>query len=315
MSLLTGRLPDNRKLRHVIGVARAGSFTGATKLLAISQSALTKSVAEVEAQLGYPLFERLPRGVRLTAAGELFVRKAERLLSELGALMADMDQIADLRQGRLRLGVAPSAFMTFVETSVPAFAQLYPGIEIDLQTGTVDEMAKALINRDIDLVVGASNYLRVWQEVETIAVGTLSTFVIGRKDHPAGPNPSAAELLQYPLVLPATGLSTEVNLAGAYLAAGLQPRSPHYVCDHFPIVLELVARTDAISPVVTLDQPDLGGPGRRMKAAYTIYSDIVELEGHELGFSVPSREAASPPATAFIDLFQATLSSQQQPLI
>ena len=70
MSLLTGRLPDNRKLRHVIGVARAGSFTGATKLLAISQSALTKSVAEVEAQLGYPLFERLPRGVRPTAAGQ-----------------------------------------------------------------------------------------------------------------------------------------------------------------------------------------------------------------------------------------------------
>ena len=242
MSVLTGRLPDTRKLRHVVAVARAGSFTGATKLLAITQSALTKSVADMEAQLGYPLFERLPRGVRPTHAGQSFVRRAERLLADMGDLMAQMSDIADLQVGRLRLGVAPASFMPFLDSSVPAFARLYPGVELDIQTGTIDAMARALIDRELDLCVGAPNYLRGWKELETVTTGHLQTFFIGRKDHPAGSAPDAATLLQYPVILPASGLSTEVNLAGAYQAAGLPPRSPHYVCDYFPIVLELVQR-------------------------------------------------------------------------
>ncbi|MCR9259667.1 MAG: LysR family transcriptional regulator [Pseudomonadaceae bacterium] len=307
MSLTTTRLPETRKLRHVVAVARAGSFTGATQLLAITQSALTKSIADMEAQLGYPLFERLPRGVRLTQAGEHFVQRAERLLSEMTDLMTEMQEIADLKSGRLRLGVGPAAFMAFLDDSIPTFAQNYPGIEIEISTGTVDEMARAVINRDVDICFGAANYLKLWHELETATLGPLQTFFIGRKDHPAGVNPSAANLLQYPVILPATGLSTEVNLAGAYRAAGLATRAPHYICDHFPVILELVAKTDAISPVVTL-----GPPGRRLRSGYSIYEDIVELEQHDLGYAVSSRDVLSPPAAVFCDLFLSQLSSGRQ---
>lgn len=310
MSTLSARLPDTRKLRYVVAVAKAGSFTGATQLLAITQSALTKAVAEIEGQLGYPLFERLPRGVRLTSAGELFVQKAEQLLSGLGDLMTQMDKIADLQAGKLRIGIAPSAFISFLDKCLPAFAQAYPAVEVDVRTGTIDEMARALVNREIDLCVGASNYLELWPELATTMVASLSTFFIGRVGHPAGPTPDAATLLQYPVILPETGLSTEVNLAGAYHAAGMQPRAPHYVCDYFPIVLDLVAKTDAISPVVSQSEP-----GSRFRQGYTVYDDVIQLEEHEMGYAVLSREVMSPPTAVFIDLFQSLLSSQTQSIV
>ena len=151
MSALGRRIPDTRKLRYVVAVAAAGSFTGATKLLAITQSALTKSVAELEEQLGYPLFERLPRGVRPTPAGEIFLQRAELLLSELGDLMTQMDEIADLQAGKLRVGVAPFAFIAFLDKCIPAFAKVYPRLQVEVRSGTVDEMARALINREIDV--------------------------------------------------------------------------------------------------------------------------------------------------------------------
>lgn len=310
MSALTGRLPESRKLRYIVAVAKAGSFSGATKLLSITQSALTKAVAEMEGQLGYPLFERLPRGVRLTAAGELFVRKAERLLSELGDLMTQMDELAGLQAGKLRIGVAPFAFITFLDKCLPAFAQAYPGIQLEVRTGTVDEMARTLTNREIDVCVGATNYLKLWPGFSISKVWSLSTFLIGRKDHPAGPNPDAATLLNYPVILPAAGLSTEVNLAGAYQAAGLQPRAPHYVCDYFPIVLELVAKTDAISPVVTQSRP-----GDRIRQTHNVYEGYIELEDHEFGYAVLNNDTLSPPTRVFLDMFKSLLSSQAQSII
>ena len=312
MSALGRRIPDTRKLRYVVAVAAAGSFTGATKLLAITQSALTKSVAELEEQLGYPLFERLPRGVRPTPAGEIFLQRAELLLSERGDLMTQMDEIADLQAGKLRVGVAPFAFIAFLDKCIPAFAKVYPRLQVEVRSGTVDEMARALINREIDVCVGASNYLKVWTEFETRSLGALSTFVIGRKGHPAGASPSASELLQYPMILPATGLSTEVNVAGAFRAAGLQPRPPHYVCDYFPVVLELVAKTDAISPVVTL-----GEPGKRFRNSHQVYEGVIALEAHEIGYSLfgQSLSAPTPAVRVFIDLFESLLSSQGQSIV
>ncbi|MFN3238854.1 MAG: LysR substrate-binding domain-containing protein, partial [Pseudomonadales bacterium] len=295
---MSSRIPDSRKLRYIVAVARAGSFTGATQLLAITQSALTKSVAEMEAQLGYPLFERLPRGVRLTPAGEVFVEKAERILSDLSDLMLEMGEMADLQTGKLRIGVAPFAFVTFLDKSLPAFAAAYPGIQVEVRTGTVDEIARALINREVDVCIGATNYLQLWPDFVSTRLGSLSTFFVGRRDHPAGEDPDAATLLQYPVILPAAGLSTEVNLASAYHAAGLQPRSPHYVCDYFPLVLNIIAKTDAISPVVSQE-----APGSRFRQGHSVYEGIISLEEHEIGYAVLRPDAVTPPAAVFLELF------------
>jgi DNA-binding transcriptional LysR family regulator len=301
------KLPDLRKLRHVVGVARSGSFTAASNLLGITQSALTKSVAEVEHLLEMTLFERLPRGVQLTEAGKILVDRAERLLADAGELMIDLEEINRLQRGHLNIGVAPAAFVTFLENTVSRFAHVYPGIQIRVRAGTIDEMAGLLINGQVDLCVGAVNYLEAWSELDISLIAGLRYFFIGRQGHPAGDKPTAQELLAYPLILPATGLSTEVQLARAYQAAGLSPRAPHYVCDHLPLITRLISATEAITPLVTFTKPNA-----RFRENFTVFEDVVELDCLSLGFATSKRARQSSQAvSAFRDIFGKFLNEEE----
>lgn len=302
------KLPDLRKLRHVVVVAQAGSFTSASNLLAITQSALTKSIADVEHLLGMSLFERLPRGVRLTQAGRVLVERAERILTDANNLMADLDELSSLRTGYLRLGVAPAAFVTFLENTVSAFARVYPGVQIEVKTGSIDEMARELISGQLDVCIGTANYLGVWKELDIDTLTPLHHFFIGRKDHPASNmDPlNARDLLSYPVVLPAAGLSTEVQLANAYTAAGMSPRPAQYVCDHFPLVEKIVSATDAISPVVTLSES-----GRRLRDRFSIFENIIELDDHMLGIATEKSRQSTPTTSAFIEVFNSFLTRSE----
>jgi DNA-binding transcriptional LysR family regulator len=296
-------LTDLRKLRHVVGVAHAGSFTAASHALSITQSALTKSVAEVEQLLGLTLFQRLPRGVNLTDAGSLFVRHAERILADTSDLMAHLGQLNDLSAGHLRIGVTPAAYAAFLERPVSTFAERYPGLHIDIRDGTVDAITLDLASGHIDLAIGAVNYLSQWSDLELQPVAQLHYFFIGRRDHPLSKKkPSAAELLQYPVVMPAAGFTTEAELNKAYTQAGLAPEPPRYTCDHFPLVKRIVAATDAISPVVSL-----APAGERFGKEFHVFEDVIALEAQMLGIATARRFAPTPAASAFKEMFGATL--------
>jgi DNA-binding transcriptional LysR family regulator len=295
---------DLKKIRHVVGVAKAGSFTAASGVLALTQSALTKSVAEVESQLGLRLFERTSRGIRLTAAGESFLPRAERLLAEAADLLLDFRDVQMLAAGNLRIGVGPSAFMTFLETSVSAFARVYPAIGITVEDGSEDRIVQALRQGEIDLVVGGCRHLEAWREIQTHRIAPLHLFFIARRDHPLGQGTVTAKaLLSYPIVMPSAGLGVDQELREAYLQAGLAPVPPRYRCDQIGMVMGLVEATDAISPILSL-----AAPGTRFQEKYLVFEDAVQLAPLELGVGVPAGRDLSPAASAFLDLFRGFLS-------
>ena len=297
-------LTDLRKLRHVVQVARSGSFTGASSVLAITQSALTKSVAEVEHLLGTKLFQRLPRGVQLTEAGTTFVPRAERILADTGDLMTQLGALQNLRTGRLRIGLTPAAYASFLETTVSAFAHVYPGIQIEVTDGAIDEIADAVISGRIDLAIGGVNYLSAWQKLEINIIAPLHHFMIACLGHPLAQSQrvSANQLLQYPLIMPAAGLTTQAVLNRAYVEAGLSPTPPHYVCDHFPLVKRLVASTNAISPVVSL-----APASERFRDEFTVFEGVLDLDEQTLGIAYSRKRELSAAATAFVDMFQGFL--------
>ena len=145
---------DLRKLRHAVGVAQAGSFTAAAQTLSITQSALTKSVAELESILGLALFERLPRGIRLTAHGEEFIRKAQQILGDTHQLMHNLGEIQSLATGQLRVTVTPPALINFIEHATAAFSQVYPGISLQISQASIGVAAKSLLSGEADLAAG-----------------------------------------------------------------------------------------------------------------------------------------------------------------
>lgn len=99
---------QTRQLQYILSVAQHGSIAAASRALNIAQPALSRQVAAIEDEMGNQLFERLPRGVTLTRAGQEMIRHATRILDELGDVRAHVVAAAEGRRGTLRIGVIPN---------------------------------------------------------------------------------------------------------------------------------------------------------------------------------------------------------------
>src|SRR3954449_10554405 len=105
---------DVKRLRVLREVAARGSFSAAAESLAYTQSAVSQQIAALEREAGTRLVERSARGVRLTEAGRALVRHADVILARLADVETDLEAIAGLRGGRLRLGSFASAGATIM---------------------------------------------------------------------------------------------------------------------------------------------------------------------------------------------------------
>ena len=123
---------DVRRLRVLREVATRGSFSAAADALHFTQSAVSQQIAALEREAGMPLVERNARGVRLTQAGEALVRHTDVILARLADAEAELEAIAGLRRGRVRLASFPSAGATIAPAAIARFREAHPGVEISL---------------------------------------------------------------------------------------------------------------------------------------------------------------------------------------
>jgi molybdate transport repressor ModE-like protein len=123
---------DVRRLRVLWEVARQGSFSAAAQALSYSQSAVSQQVAALEREAGTRLVERNGRTIRLTDAGQALVRHTGAILAELAAADAELQAIAGLEAGRVRVSTFASAATTLVPAAVGAFRARHPAVEIAL---------------------------------------------------------------------------------------------------------------------------------------------------------------------------------------
>jgi DNA-binding transcriptional LysR family regulator len=146
-------MDDLRLLKVLREVALRGSFSAAADALSYSQPAVSQQIARLEAQVGVKLIERLPKGVRLTPAGEALVRHTERILAQLADAQAELTEIASSARGRLRLASFATAAGTIVPRAVSEFRHKRPGVEVDLQLMDPPEAVLALRRGDVDIAV------------------------------------------------------------------------------------------------------------------------------------------------------------------
>jgi DNA-binding transcriptional LysR family regulator len=142
------------KLRHVIAVDRAGSITKAANLLNITQSSVTKSVAEIEREIGYDLFDRKSRGVVTTDDGREFLDRASRIVADLDLLSADAKAGNQSREAVFRIGVCPTSIEGLINRTLKDFIIKNPGICVHLQSSSVERGIKNLRRGDIDILFG-----------------------------------------------------------------------------------------------------------------------------------------------------------------
>jgi DNA-binding transcriptional LysR family regulator len=141
-------------LRAFLEVARQGSFTLAARTLGWTQSAVSRQISSLEAALGgAPLFDRLPRGVRLTEAGRVLVPYAETVAEALRGAGRELTALRELAGGRLRFGAFATADAALVPQALAAFRARHPKVRVTREEGLTPRLLDRLTAGHLDLAV------------------------------------------------------------------------------------------------------------------------------------------------------------------
>lgn len=144
---------DTTWLRVFTEVVRRGSFTAAATALGYTQSAISRQISALEADVGSTLFDRLPRGVALTEEGELFERHATAALSHVDAATRELKDLRDLTTGHLRVAAIATASAALVPRAMGRFTAAHPDIRVRLVEGLTAAHVKALEAGEVDVAV------------------------------------------------------------------------------------------------------------------------------------------------------------------
>jgi DNA-binding transcriptional LysR family regulator len=141
------------RLQVLCEVLTRGSFSAAAEALSYSQSAVSQSIARLEAETGATLVVRDRRGVRPTAAGATLVSHAETIFAQVDAAEAEVAAVLGIRTGRLRVASFPSAGATLMPLAVARFRHAHPDVALTLAEGEPEEIGPRLRAGELDLAL------------------------------------------------------------------------------------------------------------------------------------------------------------------
>ena len=215
---------DFRELKYFEVIATEGNLGRAAERLHRTQPALTKCIDRLEEDLGTALFEKDGRGMRLTAAGQVLLKRTRLMAIMVEETAREMQDHAGGLQGTVRIGCVP----TLAEHLMPAvFAQLLaeaPAITVNLVVGMNDNVLAHLRDGDIDLVIGPM--LDADPDIVSEQIAEDTVVVMASEDHPVFDAPATlAGLLDYKWMLPATTVASRQWLDQTFERHGLaRPR-------------------------------------------------------------------------------------------
>ena len=146
---------EMHQLRYVVAVARTANFSRAAEQCHVSQPSLSQQVQKLEGELGERLFDRMKRAVKPTPAGEVFLRRAVRILEEVDSAKREATDAKELLCGTLMLGVLPTIAPYLLPAVMAEFTEAFPGVEIVIQEDTTARLLKLTLAYEIDFALAS----------------------------------------------------------------------------------------------------------------------------------------------------------------
>jgi len=191
-----------RVLDYVDAVARFGSIRKAAEQLHVTASAVNRRIMDLEDELDAPLFERLPRGVRLTAAGELFVHYLRKQQDEVERVKSQIADLKGLRRGTVRIACSQALALDFLPRAIAEFRKLHPLVKFDVKVVDHEYAMAALTAFEVDLVlVFRPPFVANFQPLMTLEQRLVAVMT---KKHPLAKKRKLRlhDCAAYPLALP-----------------------------------------------------------------------------------------------------------------
>lgn len=241
---------DTRRLRHIVTVDECRSVTRAAERLGLTQSAITKSIATIERDLGYLLFERLAQGMTTTVEGRRFVNRARRIVADLDQLSEDSRADRDERELLLRVVVSPASLEGPLSRAVRQFILKNPECRIHLSGRTIETGVRLLQQGDVDICIGSTNGLAASSDFDLHDLPALQVNLFVRKGHPLLQTPllTRDDIERFAIIVP--------DMQGPYTQGLIEPLIPitrqtrrFHIVESFTLVASVVEATEAIGIV------------------------------------------------------------------
>lgn len=233
-------------LRDVLAVAERGSLRAAARELGVAQSALSRSIREIEKDLGVALFERRARGVVPTQSGELFLRRAHAVKSELQRARDEIDQSKGLAHGRITVCLSAVTHMALLPYALRPFRSRYPGVHLEIHDAVYPTIEPLLADGTLDFYVGPPpEHLPSQFTAEKLFDN--SRVILGRKGHPLSAAKSLRELIDTEWVTTSVTYKAEEEIAPMFAKHGLPAPRLVLQARSFLSLLTAVAYSDMIA--------------------------------------------------------------------
>lgn len=293
-----------RVLKSFDMIRRCGSIREAARQLHIASSAINRQLLQLEDTLGMPLFERLPQGLELTAAGEAFARHVQNVFQDERRLSQELGQLQGLQRGPLHVMAVEGLCSDLLPRVLARLYARHPGLSVQLHTGGSAATAQAVRTGDADVGLGFS--IAADDELQACCLRRDPIGAVLSPDHAlAGRTTlSLAECAQVsPLILPVPSLSLH-----ALLAPLLQ---------RLPVGTKVLLETASLDLAKRMAQQGLGiaFQSRWGLEQEIAQRQLVHVPLHapapvwcELGVYVRARRSLPPAVTALVHLLMAELA-------
>jgi len=212
-----------RQLNEVLAIVERGSLRAAARQLGTAQSAVTRSIRELEQELGAELFERSVTGMVLTPVGAALVKRAAAIDSEVHRIRDEVAQLKGQRVGSVSVGLSTAPHVSLLPRVLGPFERLYPDVRLNIEEGLFPSMEAQLRSGAIDFYVGPvsedhiSGEFRVERLMENLRV------ILGRPGHPLKAAKSLHDLVDARWVATSVTVDSRAELDPVFETEGLPP--------------------------------------------------------------------------------------------
>ncbi|MBO0755181.1 MAG: LysR family transcriptional regulator [Bradyrhizobiaceae bacterium] len=293
-----------RILTYLDEVARLGSIRKAAARLNVASSAINRQILALEHEIGTPIFERMPRRLRLTATGELLIAHVRETLKSNQRVAAQIEALRGLKRGEATIATMNGLAAGPLPGFIASVLDVHPRVHIRLRVLPLDQIPNAVLTGEADIALGynfpTSPGLRV------VASHDLHLGAVVAPGHPLTKRQPAwlADCLQFPLAISDSSMTIRPIVDLAFTRAGL-PLHPTIETNS----IEFMSRIAGAGCAVTFLNPvDIGVDLARGTLAYVAFQDL-KVEPITLKLVVRARGTLDAFPSVLLEELRASLPS------
>lgn len=245
-------------LRLIDEVARTGSIRKAAEDLALTPSALHRRIQAFEEELGERIFDRVPQGVRLNAAGELVIHHIRTQVAEFDRLKSRLADLSGMRRGHVSIACSQALTPHFLPTEIAAYRREFPHVTFDVLVLEHRAAEQALIDYTVDLaLVFDTDRMSEFQVTTAVRQDLHAVMAEG---HPlaAGETVRLRDCLRHRVILPTTSFGGRLLLQRALARTSLQLQ-PFMQSNSFEFMKRYLVHEQAVSFQIEIGAPAAAG--------------------------------------------------------